>query len=255
MTTQNGEPVIKLKSLHKSFGHQVVLKGLDLQVAKGKTVAVLGRSGKGKSVLLKLIIGLIQPDSGSIHIGGEEISKIPRERLNEIRKGIGFLFQQGALYDSLTVQENVAFPLRRHTKMSDKEILDQAADLLSRVEMQDSMKKMPAEISGGMQKRVGLARALALKPEIMLLDEPTTGLDPITAGEIINLISKLQQEHRATSMIVTHDMRTVKALSTSAAILDDGKLVMEGTFEDFEKSNFPLVSEFVKQSSLGDSHV
>jgi phospholipid/cholesterol/gamma-HCH transport system ATP-binding protein len=255
MTTQNGEPVIKLQSLYKAFGDQVVLNGIDLRVAKGETLAVLGRSGKGKSVLLKLIIGLIKPDSGAIHIEGEEITKISRDRLNEIRKRIGFLFQQGALYDSLTVEENVAFPLRRHTKMSDGEILERVGDLLSRVEMQDSIKKMPSEISGGMQKRVGLARALALKPEIMLLDEPTTGLDPITAGEIIDLINRLQQEHQATSIIVTHDLRTVKALATFAAMLDDGKLVMEGSFKDLETSDSPLVSEFMKQGFVGDRHV
>jgi phospholipid/cholesterol/gamma-HCH transport system ATP-binding protein len=172
MTTQNGEHIIKIKNLSKSFGEQAVLKGIDLQVSKGETIAVLGRSGRGKSVLLKLMIGLMKPDSGSIEIYGEDITRIPLQGVNELRKKMRFLFQQGALYDSLTVEENVAFPLRRHTKMTDAEIREHVHELLSRVEMQDSAKKLPSEISGGMQKRVGIARALALQPEVKPVSIP-----------------------------------------------------------------------------------
>jgi len=252
--TGNGT-VIQLEDLRKSFGTQMVLDGIDLQISKGETVAILGRSGTGKSVLLKLMIGLIPPDSGSVRMEGQEIGHISRKELNDLRKRIGFLFQQGALYDSLTVEENVAFPLRRHTKRSDEEIGKRVNELLSDVGMADSAKKMPAEISGGMQKRVGLARALALEPEILLLDEPTSALDPITAGEIVDLIERLRKDHHTTSVIVTHDIRTIPSLSAHVVMLDRGKIAMEGTFEEFTKSDSPFVSQFLKQSLAGGAYV
>ena len=248
MDTPNGKPVILIRKLHKSFGKQTVLNGVDLEVAHGKTLMILGRSGMGKSVLLKLIIGLQKPDSGSIQVDGKEIVGLSLDHLNEVRIRIGFLFQNAALYDSLTVAENVAFPLKRHTEMSVAEQKDRVHELLSRVGMEEAGEKKPAEISGGMRKRVGLARALALNPEIMLSDEPTAGLDPITAGEINELIRELKQERQMSSIVVTHDLHSAKTVSDSVALLDKGEIVIKGTFDDLEKSNNPFVSEFLKQS-------
>ena len=247
--------MIQLENLYKSFGDQVVLNGINLEIKKGETLAVLGRSGTGKSVLLKLIIGLIKPDSGSIQIDEKEITKSDTKGLNEIRKNMGFLFQKGALYDSLTVEENVAFPLLRHTKKNPREIQERVEELLYLTGMIDSAKKMPSEISGGMQKRVGLARALALDPEIILLDEPTTGLDPITSVEILDLLLRLQEEHEATSVVVTHDIRTVRSLSTVAVVLENGNIVAEGSFLDLQQSRSKFVQEFLRQAFAGDVYV
>src|SRR5215469_2673898 len=245
---ERAEPPICVKDLHKSFGDQIVLNGIDLEVAQGETLAVLGRSGTGKSVLPKLIIGLQKPDSGSVRIHGQEISNLPLEQLNQIRKKIGFSFQYSALYDSLTVEENVAFSLERHTKMSAIERSERVRKLLADVGMEKDLEKMPGEISGGMQKRVGLARALALEPDILLFDEPTAGLDPITAAEIDDLILRLQKERRMTSVVVTHDIHSARAVSDRVALLRDGQLLIEGTFEDLQKSRDPFVVQFLDGS-------
>jgi phospholipid/cholesterol/gamma-HCH transport system ATP-binding protein len=236
---------VRVHGLNKSYGQQTVLKGIDLEVAHGKTLSVLGRSGTGKSVLLKLIIGLQRPDSGSIHINGEEVTKLPVKKLNQVRKKVGFLFQQAALYDSMTIKENVAFPLRRHTRMSDKERDKRVSELLASVGMDGDAHKMPSEISGGMQKRVGLARALVLEPEILLFDEPTAGLDPITASEIDDLIVRLQKERQMTSVVVTHDIHGARVVSDRLALMRDGQILIEGTFEDLQKSRDPFVMQFL----------
>jgi phospholipid/cholesterol/gamma-HCH transport system ATP-binding protein len=254
-TDENAALPIQVKTLHKSFGEQAVLSGINLEVRQGETLSVLGRSGTGKSVLLKLIVGLQVPDSGSICIHGKEIVGLPRDQLNAIRKQIGFLFQNSALYDSLTVEENVAFPLRRHIKMSDGERKKRVRELLSSVGMEQASQKMPGQISGGMQKRVGLARALALGPEILLFDEPTAGLDPITAAEIGELILKLQKERNVASIVVTHDIHGAQTVSDRVALLRDGQILIEGTFEDLHKSSDTFVVQFLNNGSLGGEHV
>jgi len=240
---------IAVEDLHKSFGSQKVLNGVNLTVQRGETLAVLGRSGTGKSVLLRLIIGLEKPDSGSVRIHGQEIAGLGLDQLGEIRMKMGFLFQHAALYDSLTVQQNVAFPLEHHKQeMSKSEQSDRVRQLLAEVGMEGHLEKMPSDISGGMQKRVGLARALALEPDILLLDEPTAGLDPISAGEIDDLVLKLQAEHHMASIVVTHDLHSAKTIADRLALLNEGNVAIEGSFEELQKSDIAFVREFLKHS-------
>ncbi len=246
METEVNTPSILVRALRKSFGGQTVLNGINLELAPGETLAVLGRSGSGKSVLLKLIIGLRQPDSGSIRVHGREITGLPLDQLNEIRKKVGFLFQYAALYDSLTVAENVGFPMKRHTEMSTAERQARVRELLSSVGMEQDLGKMPSQISGGMQKRVGLARALALEPDILLFDEPTAGLDPITTREIGELILRLQQERKMASIVVTHDVHGARIVSDRLALMHEGNILIEGTFEDLQRSQDKFVAEFLK---------
>src|ERR1700678_1889801 len=240
---------VAVENLHKSFGLQKVLNGVSLTVNRGETLAVLGRSGTGKSVLLRIIIGLQKPDSGSVHIHGQEITCLDLDQLGEIRKKMGFLFQHAALYDSLTVEQNVAFPLQHHKReMSKSEQNDRAKELLAEVGMEGHLEKMPSDLSGGMQKRVGLARALALGPDILLLDEPTAGLDPISSSEIDDLVLKLQKEHHMASIVVTHDLHSAKTIADRLGPLHEGNGVIEGSFEELQKSDDEFVKEFLKQS-------
>jgi phospholipid/cholesterol/gamma-HCH transport system ATP-binding protein len=242
-------PVIAVEDLLKSFGSQKVLNGITMAVKRGETLAVLGRSGTGKSVLLRLIIGLEKPDSGSVCIHGQDLAGLALDQLGEIRKKMGFLFQHAALYDSLTVEQNVAFPLQHHKKdMSKSERRDRVNALLTEVGMEDASAKMPSDISGGMQKRAGLARALALEPDILLLDEPTAGLDPISSAEIDDLVLKLQQEHHMASIVVTHDLHSAKAIADRLALLNEGDVVIEGSFEELQKSDIGFVKEFLRHS-------
>jgi len=241
--------VIAVEDLHKSFGTQRVLNGISLAVKRGETLAVLGRSGTGKSVLLRLIIGLEKPDSGSVLLHGQDIGGLAIDHMGEVRKKMGFLFQHAALYDSLTVEQNVAFPLQHHKKeMSKSERADRVRALLAEVGMEDALAKMPSDISGGMQKRAGLARALALEPDILLLDEPTAGLDPISSGEIDDLVLKLQQEHHVASIVVTHDLHSAKTIAGRLALLNEGDVVIQGSFEDLQESDIEFVRKFLKHS-------
>jgi len=242
------EPVI-IKDLRKSFGSQQVLKGVELTAAKSEILCVLGKSGTGKSVLLRLLIGLEKPDSGSILINGQEITQMEIGPLKDVRRKIGFLFQGGALYDSFTIAENVAFPLRRNTQMSDSDRTEKVRTLLQSVGLDKDLEKMPSEISGGMRKRVGLARALALDPEIMLFDEPTAGLDPITAAEIGELIKKLRDERHTTSIVVTHDIHAAHYYSDRLVMLKEGTVLIAGTFDDLQKSKDPFVAQFLQDAA------
>lgn len=238
---------VAVENVHKRFANHNVVDGVSICVKSGETLAILGRSGTGKSVLLRLIIGLVTPDAGSLCILGQEIAGMSLDQLGEVRKKMGFLFQHAALYDSLTVGQNVAFPLVHHrTDMSKAERGERVSQLLTEVGLEGALNKMPSNISGGMQKRVGLARALALDPEILLLDEPTAGLDPISSGEIDELVLKLQSEHQMASIVVTHDLHSAKTIATRLALLDRGRVVIEGTFEDLERSDIELVKQFLK---------
>ncbi len=246
---QPATPAIAVESVRKSFGEQSVLNGVTLSVTPGETLAILGRSGTGKSVLLRIIIGFETPDSGSVRIHGQPISSLSLDHLGDVRMRMGFLFQHAALYDSLTVEQNVAFPLQHHRRdLSTAQQHDRVRQLLAEVGMQDHFDKMPSDISGGMQKRVGLARALALEPDILLLDEPTAGLDPISSAEIGELVLKLQQEHHMASVVVTHDLHSAKTIADRLILLNAGKVVIEGSFQQLQSSNDPFVMQFLKYS-------
>ena len=248
MEPAHNEPPVVVTGLHKSFGLQKILDGIDLAVEHGETVAVLGRSGTGKSVLLKLLIGLQEPDAGSIRILGQEMKDLTTDQLNAVRKRVGFLFQHAAIYDSLTVEENVSFPLSRHTALSAAKRRDRARALLANVGMEQDLGKMPSQISGGMRKRVGLARALALDPEIVFFDEPTAGLDPITASEIDKLILRLKETLKTTAIVVTHDVHSAKTFSDRMIVIHEGKILIEGAFEDLQKSRHDFVVRFLREA-------
>jgi phospholipid/cholesterol/gamma-HCH transport system ATP-binding protein len=242
-------PVVAVENVYKSFGTQKVLNGVNLTVSRGETLAILGRSGSGKSVLLRLIMGLQIPDSGAVSIHGQDIAGLSLDQLSIVRKKIGFLFQHAALYDSLTVEQNVAFPLQHQRKeMPSSEQGDRIRQLLAEVGMDGHLDKMPADLSGGMRKRVGLARALALEPDILLLDEPTAGLDPISAAEIDDLILKLQAERSMASIVVTHDLYSAKTIADHLILLNEGNITAEGTFQELQKSDDAFVREFLKHS-------
>lgn len=231
------EIILRIKALCKSFGSLVVLNNMNLDLFKGENLAVLGKSGSGKSVLLKCIVGLISPDSGEINLFGKDVLGLDQESMDKLRMRIGFLFQSNALYDSMTVRENLIFPLRRHgLKLSKEEIDQMVNEALESVGLPETEEKMPAELSGGMKKRIALARTLMLKPDLILYDEPTTGLDPITSKEISNLIVSIQKKYGSSSIIITHDIRCVKIVADRIIMLVDGLAYAQGTFEELSKS-------------------
>lgn len=237
--------MIEIKDLHKSFGSQKVLNGVNLTIEPGQVTAIVGRSGGGKSVLLKHIVGLLKPDKGSIFIKGQDITKLSGRKLDEIRAQIGVVFQGGALFDSLTVYENVAFPLVEKNKLKKNEIEEKVMKALSDVGLQGMQHKYPAELSGGMRKRVALARALISEPKIVLFDEPTTGLDPILVRTIHKLIRQTQQQYGFTGLIISHEIPEIFEISDKVAMLHDGKIIEVGTPEEFQKSENPYVKNFI----------
>ncbi len=240
-----GEPVLNIEHLYKSFGANKVLADFNLEIAKGENVVVLGKSGSGKSVLIKCIIGLLTPDSGSIRMFGTNIPDIKNDVLDKIRAKVGFLFQSNALYDSMTVRENLEFPLRRHwISVTQNEVNDMVQQALEEVGLAHTIDRMPAELSGGMRKRIALARTLILKPEIILYDEPTTGLDPITAKEIINLMVEIRERYTTTSLIISHDMNCVRLASSRVVMLIEGNCYANGSFDQLAKNMDPKVKQF-----------
>lgn len=239
------KPVINIKGLHKSFENTQILKGVDLTVKKGENLVVLGKSGSGKSVLIKCLVGLVTADQGELKVFDTDIAKLNNHQLNAIRIKIGFLFQNSALYDSMTVRDNLSFPLKRHSKkLTNKEVEASIIEALESVGLKTAIDKMPSELSGGMRKRIGLARTLILRPDIILYDEPTTGLDTITSREISELILSIQQKYKTTSIIITHDMACAKLTGDRLVILKDGVMVAEGSYEALEKSNDSWVRSF-----------
>jgi phospholipid/cholesterol/gamma-HCH transport system ATP-binding protein len=238
------EHVLEVSEMQKSFGEKMVLQSITLHLKKGENLAILGKSGSGKSVLIKCIIGLIPLNRGEIHLWGKSLVDLKEKELNQLRRKIGFLFQSAALYDSMTVKENLEFPLRDDRQMSASEKEDRILKTLENVGLSEAINKYPSELSGGMRKRIGLARTLMLKPEIMLYDEPTTGLDPITAKEISQLIVQLQKDTGTSSIIITHDMHCAKIASDRIAILNEGTFVGEGTFDELRKSEDPFIQSF-----------
>jgi phospholipid/cholesterol/gamma-HCH transport system ATP-binding protein len=239
-------PVICIKGLYKSFGkNNDVLKGVNLNVNKGENLVVLGKSGSGKSILIKCLVGLVTADKGEIKVFDTGITALDSNHLNVIRVRIGFLFQNAALYDSMTVRQNLEFPLKRHSKkLTPQQVEDAVIEALESVGLAEAIDKMPAELSGGMRKRIGLARTLILKPEIILYDEPTTGLDTITSREISELILAIQQKNKTTSIIITHDMACAKLTGDRLVILKDGVIEAEGSYTEMEKSDDEWVRSF-----------
>lgn len=239
--------VIEINNLKKSFGSQQVLKDVSLNLVNGENLVVLGKSGSGKSVLIKCIVRLLNPDAGTIQVLDENISTLNNDRLGELRQKIGFLFQSGALYDSMTVKENLEFPLRRIKKnLSEKEISEKVMEVLENVGLADALNKMPSQLSGGMRKRISLARTIVVDPMIMLYDEPTTGLDPVTSDEISGLINDVQKRYKTSSIIITHDIECARNTANRIIMLKDGEVYQEGKLEAFEKSSDPLIKSFFK---------
>jgi len=243
--------VIEINNLTKGFNKEEVLKNLSLKLFKGENLVVLGKSGSGKSVLIQCIVRLLNYDQGTIHVLGKNVSELNRKELAELRTKIGFLFQSGALYDSMTIKQNLEFPLKRIKKgLSQKEIEDKVIEVLENVGLADTLNKMPSQLSGGMRKRASLARTIIIDPMIMLYDEPTTGLDPVTSDEISALINDVQKKYKTSSIIITHDIECARATADRIIMLHDGEVYLEGNIDDFEKSNDLLISSFFKKQKI-----
>jgi phospholipid/cholesterol/gamma-HCH transport system ATP-binding protein len=244
-------PAVRFDHVTTVLGGHLVLDDVSFDVAGGEAVGVLGKSGTGKSVTLKTIMGLMVPDAGRVFVEGHEVTDASRDELSEIRQHVGFLFQNAALFDSISVGENVAFPLRRHTDLGDDKIDEIVSGKLAQVGLEADIDKMPAELSGGMRKRVGLARAMALDPPILLVDEPSAGLDPITADEIDELLCGLRDTRETTLIVVTHNIPSARKIARRLMVLDQGRIVAEGTADELDRSELPLVREFMRSKGSG----
>ena len=243
--TNSGNTVIEISGVEKSFGDQKVLNGVSLNLYNGENLVILGRSGTGKSVLIKCIIGLLRPDAGSINVYGQNVDTLDRKQLNELRQKVGFLFQNGALYDSMTVRQNLEFSLRRIKRnLTESEVEEKVHEVLQNVGLADQIDKTPSQLSGGMQKRISLARTIIVDPSIMLYDEPTTGLDPITSVEISHLINDVQKKYKTSSIVITHDIKCARTTASRVIMLKDGTVYKEGMLDEFEKSDDQVIKDF-----------
>jgi phospholipid/cholesterol/gamma-HCH transport system ATP-binding protein len=243
----NNNHIVEISNLRKSFGNELVLRDISLKLYKGENLVILGKSGSGKSVLIKCIVRLLQQDSGVINVLGSDVSALTRDELDSIRTKIGFLFQRDALYDSMTVRQNLEFPLRRiKKKLSRTEINKKVLEALENVGMPETIDKMPSQLSGGMRKRISLARTIIVDPLIMLYDEPTTGLDPVTSDEISSLINEVQRKYKTSSIIITHDIECARLTASRLLMIKDGEVYMEGTFDEFDNSDDLYISAFFK---------
>jgi phospholipid/cholesterol/gamma-HCH transport system ATP-binding protein len=244
------EVVVEIDHISKSFGTNEVLTDISLKLKRGENVVVLGKSGQGKSVTIQCIVGLLTPDKGTVKVFGDDVAEMDGDELKELRTKVGFLFQSGALYDSMTVRDNLEFPLTRVLKLTDQAEIDKRVEeVLDGVGLLDAIDKMPSDLSGGMRKRAGLARTMIVRPEIMLYDEPTTGLDPITSREISELILDMQKKHKTTSIIITHDMECAKITADRVVIMNEGTYIAEGSFDELKKSDDKLVRSFFNETT------
>ncbi|HEX7830236.1 MAG TPA: ABC transporter ATP-binding protein [Thermoanaerobaculia bacterium] len=243
--------MISLQHLYKSFDGRQVLRDLSIDIERGESLVIVGGSGTGKSVTLKHIIGLLQPDRGRVFIDGSDMTNMSDVELNQFRRRFGMAFQEGALFDSMSVFENIAFPLRRHTKMTEQQIRERVEECLEDVHLHGVDKKRPSELSGGMRRRVGFARAISLKPEILLFDEPTTGLDPVISDVVAELINEMDQKLGTTTVTITHDMKVAFKIADRVAMLYNGSIIEQGTPEEFQQSKNPIVEQFIEGRAEG----
>jgi phospholipid/cholesterol/gamma-HCH transport system ATP-binding protein len=247
----NGEYMVEVDDVHKAFEDKVVLDGVTCQIPTGKISVVMGPSGTGKSVLLRHIVGLLYPDRGDVRVAGKSVPNLDEEELLELRRNVGMLFQDGALFSSMNLYDNVAFPLRQHTKKSEAEIKEIVTQRLDEVGLGDAVKKMPNELSGGMRKRAGFARALVLEPEILLFDEPDSGLDPVRTALLCDLIKQIQQKYKSTGIVISHDIKSCFNIGDHIILLHGGKVVDQGSKEELQKSNNPFTQQFIKGAVEG----
>lgn len=245
INTESSKKVIEISNLRKGFGNQEVLKDVSMQLFNGENLVVLGKSGSGKSVLVKCIVRLLEADSGVINVFEKDVTKLDRKEFSDMRQKIGFLFQSGALYDSMTVKQNLEFPLRRIRKnLTENEIKEKVNEVLENVGLTEALNKMPSQLSGGMRKRISLARSIVVDPMIMLYDEPTTGLDPVTSDEISSLINDVQRKYKTSSIIITHDIKCARSTANRIIMLNQGEVYLEGNLADFENSDDPVIKSF-----------